>query len=81
MRVVTVVSNAVLLGFTCLVLVTEGRPRRTSYIVFTFIRYVCWAFADQYPYPEEDGLIASTVFLRNGVSNGWLSVRMDKKVL
>ena len=35
MKIVAVILNIVLFGFTCLVLVTDGPPQEASYIVFT----------------------------------------------
>ena len=69
LRVAAIVSNVVLLAFTC------------------------WAFVDQYPHPEEDGLIAFTVLVvltpilslvvlfRGGPDDGWLGLHMKKKAL
>jgi NADH:ubiquinone oxidoreductase subunit 4 (subunit M) len=49
-----------------------------------FFGFVCWALVDQYPHPEEDGVIAFTllmvltpllnlvVLFRSGVGDGWL---------
>jgi hypothetical protein len=50
----------------------------------------CWAVVDQYPHPEEDGVIAFTVLrvltpilslvvlFRYGAGNGWLSLPMTR---
>ena len=35
MKTLTVLCNVVLFGFTCLVTVTEGAPRKAEYIIFT----------------------------------------------
>lgn len=52
--------------------------------------FVCWAIADQYPHPEEDGLIAFTVLIvltpilsvvaifRSGASHDRRSGAIDK---
>jgi len=57
------------------------------------IGFVCWAFADQVPYPKEDGLIAFTVLMmltpilslvvlfRCGASVGWLGHLLKRKAL
>jgi hypothetical protein len=69
MRVVAIICNIILLGFTC------------------------WAFVDQYPHPEEDGVITFAVLMvltpilslvvlfRNGESDGWLGLHMKRKAL
>jgi hypothetical protein len=55
------------------------------------IGFVCWAFVDQYPHPEEDGVIAFTllmvltpllslvVLFRSGVGAGWLGLPMKAR--
>lgn len=35
MKFMAVICNIVLFGFTCMVLVTDGPPERTAYVVFT----------------------------------------------
>lgn len=67
MRVVAMICNIALLGFTC------------------------WAFVDQYPHPEEDGLIAFivlmvltpilslVVLIRGGAGDGWLCLQISRK--
>ena len=150
MKIVAVICNIVLFGFTCLVLVTDGPPKGASYIVFTlwslftlilnavvisrsgasdgwlglhrkrqalegqkkaddlsstgtvmrivaiicnivFFGFVCWALVDQYPHPEEDGLIAFIVLMvltpilslvvlfRGGTGDGWLGLHRKRK--
>jgi hypothetical protein len=131
MRIVALICNIVLFGFTCLVLVVDGPPKGASYVVFTawslltlilsavvisrmgaidglsststtprivaticnvvFLGFVCWALVDQYPHPEEDGVIAFTVLmvltpilslvalLRDGANDGWLGLHMKGK--
>ena len=70
--------------------------------VMRFVAIVCnivllgftgWAFVDQYPHPEEDGLIAFTVLMvltpilslvalfRGGGNDGWLGLHLKRKVL
>jgi hypothetical protein len=95
MRIVALICNILLFGFTGVVLLVDGPPRAARYIVFTlwtlltlvlstvviargetattravaivanivFLGFVCWAFADQYPHPEEDGLLAFVVLM------------------
>lgn len=122
MKIMAVICNIVLFGFTCLVLLVDGLPKAVSYIVFTLwllltlilssvvisrsgasdgwlghpmkrkaseeqkkiddlssmntvmrfvaiicnivlLGFTCWAFVDQYPHPEEEGLIAFTVLM------------------
>jgi hypothetical protein len=58
-----------------------------------FFGFVCWALVDQYPHPEEDGVIAFAVLMvltpilslvvlfRSGVSDGWLGLHMKGKAL
>lgn len=53
--------------------------------------FICWAFVDQYPHPEEDGLIAFAVLMvltpilsmavlfRRGAGDGWLGTHMKGK--
>jgi hypothetical protein len=55
------------------------------------LAFTCWAFVDQYPHPEEDGLIAFTVLMvltpilslavlfRRGAGDGWLGLHMKRK--
>src|SRR5512138_2321199 len=90
MKTVALIFNLVLFGFTCLVMVTDGPPTETAYIVFTLwtlltlvisplviyrsfnrpvtrivgmifnvvlLGFLCWALADQYPHPNEEGFI------------------------
>ena len=69
MRVVAIICNIILLGFTC------------------------WAFVDQYPHPEEDGVIAFAVLMvltpilslvvlfRNGAKDSWLGLHIKRKAL
>jgi hypothetical protein len=152
MKIVAVICNIVLFGFTCLVLVVDGPPKGASYIVFTLwslwtlvlsavvisrsgasngwlglqmkrkaleeqkktddrssaspvmrivaivcnivlLGFICWALVEQYPHPEEDGLIAFTVLMvvtpilslvvlfRSGAGAGWLGLDGKKKAL
>ena len=37
MKIITIIINFVLFGFTCLVLLTDGLPKEVTYIVFTFL--------------------------------------------
>lgn len=55
--------------------------------------FTCWAFVDQYPHPEEDGLIAFTVLMvvtpilslvvlfRGGTGDGWMGLHIRRKAL
>jgi hypothetical protein len=93
MKFVALICNIVLFAFTCFVLLVEGPPVTSIYVVFTlwalstlmlsavvmarsgagalrtvaivanvvFVAFVCWAIVDQYPHPEEDGVIAMAV--------------------
>ena len=120
MTTLTVLCNIVLLGFTCVVLATDGPPMQAAYILFTLwlmlipiftvfaivrskaghgwqtvhmnrntleaqsktdalssrsivmervaaicnivlLGFVCWALVEQYPHPEEEGVVAFTV--------------------
>jgi formate hydrogenlyase subunit 3/multisubunit Na+/H+ antiporter MnhD subunit len=150
MKIVAVICNIVLFGFTCLVLLVDGPPKGASYIVFTLwllltlilssvvisrggasdgwlglpmkrkaleeqkktddlsststvirivaiicnivlLGFTCWAFVDQYPHPEEDGLVAFTVLMvltpilslvvlfRGGAGHGWLGPHRKRK--
>jgi formate hydrogenlyase subunit 3/multisubunit Na+/H+ antiporter MnhD subunit len=152
MKIVAVICNVVLFGFTCLVLVTDGPPKGASYIVFTlwslatlilnavvisrsgasdgwlglymkrkaleepekiddlasrstimkivaiicnlvFFGFVCWALVNQYPHPEEDGVVAFTVLMVltpilslvvifcSGASDGWRGLHLKRKAL
>ena len=38
MKILAIICNAVLFGFTCLVLVTDGPPQGTGYIVFSMLK-------------------------------------------
>lgn len=122
MKILTIICNIVLFVFTCFVLVTDGTPKETSYIIFTLLvllililnvivlsrngtrdgrpdfhmkrkateerrkmdslssmgtvirigaiicsivlfGFIYWAFLDQYPHPEEDGVIAYAILM------------------
>jgi len=55
--------------------------------------FACWAFVDQYPHPEEDGVIAFAVLMvltpilslvvlfRNGAKDSWLGLHIKRKAL
>jgi len=55
--------------------------------------FICWAFVDQYPHPEEDGLIAFTMLtvstpilslvahFRSSTNDGWLGLPWKRKAL
>ncbi len=52
--------------------------------------FICWAFVDQYPHPEEEGFLAYAVLIaltpilslvalfRRGTGEGWLNLRPRK---
>ena len=68
MKIVAVICNIVLFGFTCLVLVVDGLPKGTSYIVFTL-----WSLLTL--------ILSSVVISRSGASDGWLGLHMKRKPL
>ena len=37
MKIIAIIFNIVLFGFTCLVLVTDGLPQETTYVAFTLL--------------------------------------------
>ncbi len=37
MKIVAIIGNAILFGFTCLVLVVDGLPRGAGYVVLTLL--------------------------------------------
>jgi hypothetical protein len=37
MKVAAIISNVILFGFTCLVIVTDGPAHETGYIIFSFL--------------------------------------------
>ena len=55
MKTVAIIVNIVLLGFTCLVLATDGLPKEVTYIVFTI-----WIFLTL--------ILSAAVISRSGVS-------------
>ncbi len=151
MKVMAVICNVALFGFTCLVTLTDGPATETSYILFSLLLFLipilnvvvipgggahrgwlglpskeelaeergksaepssisaaiqivavicnivllgfaCWAIIDQYPHPREAGLlefellviltpiVSSVVILRKGGKDGWLGLRVRRKV-
>ena len=68
MKISAIICNIILFLFTSLVLVTDGPPTETIYIVFTL-----WTFLT---------LILNTVVIsRIGVGDGWLGLNKKEKVL
>lgn len=96
MRIIAVCCNAVLLGFTVFVTVTDGFPQKPAYILFwilliavpllnvigffrrgrpnvwltpaariaaniLLLGFSAWAVIDQYPHPEEPGVLEFTL--------------------
>jgi len=77
--------------------VDEGASANTILRIVTivanivFFGFVCWAIVDQYPHPEEDGVLAFTVLMaltpllslvavfRGGVGDGWLALHLKSK--
>jgi hypothetical protein len=68
MKIVAVICNVVLFGFTCLVLPVDGLPKGASYIVFTL-----WLLLTL--------ILSSVVIFRSGASDGWLGLSMKGKAL
>ena len=68
MKILAIICNIILFLFTCLVLVTDGPPTETIYIVFTL-----WTFLT---------LILNTVVI-SGIraGNGWVGLNQKEKVL
>ena len=68
MKILAIICNIILFLFTCLVLVTDGPPTETIYIVFTL-----WTFLT---------LILNTVVIsRIWVGYDWLGLNKKEKVL
>ncbi len=61
MKIMAVICNLVLFGFTCLVLVTDGPPTKPGYIVFTI-----WSLATP--------ILNSVVISLSGARRDWLDV-------
>ena len=68
MKILAIICNIILFLFTCFVLVTDGPPTETIYIVFTL-----WTFLT---------LILNTVMISGiRVGNGWVGLNQKEKVL
>jgi len=68
MKISAIICNIMLFLFTCFVLVTDGPPTETIYIVITL-----WTFLT---------LILNTVVISGiRVGNGWVSLNQKEKVL
>ena len=68
MKISAIICNIILFLFTCLVLVTDGPPTKTIYLVLTL-----WTFLT---------LILNTFIIsRIGVGNRWLGLNKKEKVL
>ena len=68
MKILAIICNIILFLFTCFVLVTDGPPIETIYIVFTL-----WTFLT---------LILNTVMISGiRVGNGWVGLNHKEKVL
>lgn len=68
MNLVAFICNIAFIGFFCLVLLTDGIPRETAYIVFTLFTLLV-------------PILSSIVIFRSTENNGWLSFSMKRKAL
>ena len=66
MKIVALICNIVLFGFTCLVLVTDGPPKEAGYIIVTLLSVLT-------------PILSLVVLFRIGASDGWLGVPMKRK--
>jgi hypothetical protein len=67
MKIVAMICNVVLFGFTGLVLACDGPPRGVAYIVFTLLALLMPVFS-------------AVVIFRMGSSEGWLGPREERAV-
>ena len=68
MRIVALFCNIGLFLFTCFVLLTDGPPKETVYIILTM-----WALLTL--------ILSAVVIIRVGASDGWLGLHLKRKAL
>jgi len=62
MKIIAIILNVLLIGFTCLVLVTDGFPTDPVYVIFTL-----WSLVTL--------ILSSVAIYYFGVNEGWLRLR------
>lgn len=66
MKTAAVVCNILFFAFLCVVLVTDGPPTQTAYIVFSLLSLLIPIFS-------------AVVIVRSKASDGWLSLQVRRK--
>lgn len=66
MKIMVIIFNIVLFGFTCLVTLTDGPPREAGYIVFSLLLVLV-------------PILNVVMISRSGTSGGWLGFHLKQK--
>jgi hypothetical protein len=66
MKIIAIICNVILFGFICLVLITDGLPRDTIYIVINLWLILTLIFN-------------FVVIFLSGANDGWLNLHMKRK--